>query len=162
MAILDICTYPNPILAAKAKPVLKIGREERRLFKDMIETMYSSDGVGLAAPQVGISKQIIIISPNAEEGEERVLINPKILESSGSEIGIEGCLSVPGISGNIVRATKIKFQALDINGKQISEVISGFPARVIQHEIDHLNGILLIDRLDFDKRQQVLNTYQKL
>ena len=161
MAILKIVAYPNPVLAKKAKPVARIGKEERKLFQDMIETMYAEDGVGLAAPQVGVSRQIIVISPNARPGEERVLLNPVVLEISGQEMGAEGCLSLPNVSGEILRATKVKLRALDINGKQITELFQGFPARVIQHEIDHLNGMLLIDRLDFDKRQEVLSAYQR-
>ena len=162
MAVLKIAQYPSAILAKKAKTVTTIGKEEQQLIQDMIETMYHDDGVGLAAPQVGVSKQIIVISPRAHRGEERVLINPVITESSGEEVGLEGCLSLPGISGEVRRATKIKFQALDPTGAHIVETAQAFTARVIQHEIDHLNGILLIDRVDFNKRQELLSAYQRL
>ena len=162
MTKLKILQYPNPSLAQKAKPIIRIGKEEEKLIRNMIEAMYSDDGVGLAAPQVGVLKRIIVISPNARPGEERALINPVILEASGSEIGLEGCLSLPGISGEVRRARKIKFHALDMKGRQISEECEDFPARVIQHEIDHLEGILLIDRVDFDKRQELLSAYQRL
>lgn len=162
MTPLKVLTYPHPLLAQKAKLVRRLTREDRQLIRDMIETMYLDDGVGLAAPQVAVSKRIIIISPEAKRGEERVLINPEVLESSGSELGVEGCLSLPGISGEVRRASKIKFRALDLNEKSIEEECVGFAARVIQHEIDHLNGILLIDRVDFNKRQELLSTYQRL
>ncbi len=162
MALLKIVVYPDPVLAKKAQPIRQISAQDKKLFRDMIDTMYEGDGVGLAAPQVGVSKQIIVISPNAKRGEERILINPQVLDSSGSELGVEGCLSLPGVSGDVLRATTIKLHALDEQGREINETFYGFAARVIQHEIDHLNGILLIDRFDFDKRQEVLSNYLKL
>ena len=140
-----------------------MSRQDFRLIKDMIDTMYQEDGVGLAAPQVGVSKRIIVVSPNARRGEERVYINPEIIESSPEkEIGLEGCLSLPGISCEVQRSKKIKFKALDLNGVEQAEELLNFPARVIQHEIDHLNGVLIIDRVDFNQRQSLLGTYRRL
>lgn len=163
MAVLKVLEYPDPILSAKAKPLGSISKKDLELIRDMIDTMYREDGVGLAAPQVGISKRIIVISPNARRGEEEAYINPEILESSKEqELGLEGCLSVPGISCEVRRAQKIKFKALTPKGNQCIQELDGFPARVVQHEIDHLNGILLIDRLDFNKRQAVLSAHQRL
>ena len=163
MSILKVLEYPNPVLLKKANPLGSVGAQELKLFQDMIDTMYQEDGVGLAAPQVGISKRIIVVSPNAKRGEERILINPEILEASEEvELGMEGCLSLPGISGEVRRAKKITFQALDLKWKLIKEKVEGFHARVIQHEIDHLNGLLLIDRVDFDQRQTLLSEYQRL
>src|SRR3989338_477534 len=163
MAKLKIFEYPNPILSKKAKLVDKLSPKDLHLIEDMVETMYQEEGVGLAAPQVGVSKRIIVISPNAKHGEERALINPEVIESSREEeMGLEGCLSVPGVSCEILRARKIKLQAFDIKGLKIIEEFQNFPARVIQHEIDHLNIILLINRVGFDQRQSLLGQYKRL
>ena len=162
MSLLKIRTYPDPVLKKKAEPVKQFGPEEQKLFDDMIKTMHAEDGVGLAAPQVGISKRILIASPTMTEGEEYVFVNLEILEARGRELGLEGCLSLPGISGEIPRAKIIRFRALDRQGKAVEMEVKDFFARIIQHELDHLNGILLIDRVDFDKRQELLAAYQRL
>ena len=162
MALSKVRTYPDPILKKKAEPLTQFGPEEQRLFDDMIETMYLEDGVGLAAPQIGISKQILVASPKMTQGEEHVFVNPEILEARGRELGLEGCLSLPGVSGEIARARIIRFRALDRKGNPLEMEIKDFFARIIQHEMDHLNGILLIDRVDFDKRQELLAGYQRL
>lgn len=162
MSLLKIRTYPDPILKKKAEPLTVFSPEEQRLFDNMIETMHAEDGVGLAAPQVGISKRVLVASPTMTRGEEYVIVNPEILEATGREIGVEGCLSLPGISGEIPRAKTIRLRAVDRHGKSIEMEIQDFFARIVQHETDHLNGILLIDRVDFDKRQELLATYQRL
>ncbi len=162
MALLKIKKYPDPILKKKAEPLAQFGPEEQKLFDSMIETMYTEDGVGLAAPQVGISKRVLIASPTMTPGEEYVFVNPEIVEAKGRELGLEGCLSLPGISGEIPRAKTIHLRAQDRRGKWIEIKVKDFFARIIQHELDHLNGILLIDRVDFDKRQELLATYQRL
>ena len=160
MAILKVLTYPNPLLQKKATRVETVSSTEKQLIRDMIETMYTDDGVGLAAPQVGVSKRIFIASPNATPGEEMVFINLRILESSGTQIGPEGCLSLPGISGQVQRAKKIKYETMTENGKIVLGEATDFLARIIQHELDHLDGKLLIDRVDFSKRQEILSEYQ--
>ena len=162
MAVLKIKKYPDPILKKKAEPLTQFGPEEQKLFDNMIDTMYTEDGVGLAAPQVGISKRVLIASPTMTPGEEYVFVNPEVVEAKGRELGLEGCLSLPGISGEIPRAKIIQFRAQDRQGKRVEMTIKDFFARIIQHELDHLNGILLIDRVDFDKRQELLATYQRL
>jgi peptide deformylase len=162
MAILKIRHYPDPILKKRSEPLDRLGPEEEKIFQDMIETMYATDGVGIAAPQVGISKRIFIASPTMTEGEEYVFVNPEIVEARGREMGLEGCLSLPGISGEIPRAKVIKFRALDRKGNPVEMEVKDFFARIIQHEVDHLNGTLLIDRVDFDKRQELLASYQRL
>lgn len=163
MATRKIIEYPNPILSRKAKSVDRLNQKDIRLIEDMIDTMYHEDGVGLAAPQIGISKRIIVVSPNAKLGEERVFLNPEIIQSSREEeIGVEGCLSVPGISCEIRRAKKIKLQAMRVDGSKLIEEFIDFPARVIQHEVDHLNGILLIDRVSFNERQTLLSSQKRL
>ncbi len=160
MALLKIVTYPNPVLTTKSAEVKDFGPKMQKFFEDMIETMYVEDGVGLAAPQVGVSQQILIASPNQKQGEEYVIVNPKILEKSGQEKGNEGCLSFPGLSAEIVRAKKIRLQYQDRKGKLHEADIKDFFARVIQHEMDHLDGILMIDRVDFAKRHELLSLYQ--
>lgn len=162
MSILKVKKYPEAVLRKKAEPLTQFGPEEQKLFDDMIETMYAEDGVGLAAPQVGISKRVLVALPTLTRGEEVVFVNPEILEARGRELGLEGCLSLPGISGEIPRAKVIRFHALDRQGKPVEMEIRDFFARIIQHEVDHLNGVLLIDRVDFDKRQELLASYQRL
>ena len=162
MAILKIKTYPDPVLKKVAEPVTRFGVDEQKVFDDMIETMYQADGVGIAAPQVGISKRILIASPTMTPGEEYVIANPEIVKSQGRQLGLEGCLSLPGISGEIPRAKIICFRGQNRDGNPIEMTVKDFFARIIQHEIDHLNGVLLIDRLDFDKRQELLAAYQRL
>ena len=155
MAILNVLIYPNTVLTKKASPVTKIDARLKNLARDMIDTMYQEEGVGLAAPQIGVSKQIIVISPNARKGEERVLLNPEITyRSSEKELGSEGCLSVPDLAVNVSRSKVIRFRAMILDGSPIEEEACDFPARVIQHEVDHLNGILLVDYADFDQRQE--------
>lgn len=162
MALLKVRVYPDPILKLKAEPLTDFGPKEQKLFDDMIDTMHVEDGVGIAAPQIGVSKRIFIACPTVKKGEEYVIVNPEILESSGREIGAEGCLSVPGITGDVARAKKIKLRYQDRTGKSHTVELKDFFARICQHEMDHLDGILLIDRLDFNKRQEALAQYQRL
>lgn len=162
MAVLKVRTYPDPMLKKVAEPLTSFGPQEQKIFDDMIETMYVEDGVGIAAPQVGISKRIFIASPTMKEGEEYVFVNLEIIESQGKQVGVEGCLSLPKVSGEIPRAKTVRFKALDRHGNPVEMTVKDFFAKIIQHELDHLNGILLIDRLDFDKRQEILAAYQRL
>lgn len=162
MALLKVRTYPDPILKIKAAPLTEFGDKEQRLFDDMIETMYVEDGVGIAAPQIGVSKRIFIACPTMKKGEEYVMVNLEILESSGREMGMEGCLSLPGVSGEVARAKKLKVRYQDRFGKPHEMEVKDFFARVIQHEMDHLDGVLLIDRVSFNKRQEILSQYQLL
>ncbi len=160
MSILKIYKYPEPVLAKKAARVEAFGPDMLKLFDDMIETMYVSDGVGLAAPQIGVSKQIFVMCPTRVPGEEYIVINPVIESSSGKELGLEGCLSLPGISAEVPRATKLKLTYQDQHGKKHTLQAESFFARVIQHEIDHLNGMLIVDRFSFDKRRELLAQYE--
>ena len=162
MALLKIKTFPDPILKVKSARQEDFGPSMQKFFDDMLETMHIEDGVGLAAPQVGISKRIVVVCPTARQGEEYVIVNPEIYEQSGRENGVEGCLSLPGISGEVPRAKKIRFRYQDRHGKAHDVEAKDFFARVIQHEIDHLDGILLIDRVDFNQRLKLLAEYQRL
>ncbi len=152
--VLEIRKYPDPILSKKAERVEKIDQDIQRLIDNMIETMYAAPGVGLAAPQVGRSIRLIVFDPSVrnEEGKLTVLINPEIIEKEGEAIMKEGCLSVPGLEAEIKRAENVKVTGLDKNGNAVNIDAKGFLARVIQHEIDHLDGILLLDRIGFIKR----------
>lgn len=152
MSILQIRKYPDPVLRRKALPVKAVADAERRLIEDMIETMKVSDGVGLAATQAGVSKRIIVFNPSCDEWRADALINPVIVKRRGSEKKEEGCLSLPGINGLVSRSTQILVEGLDIKGKPVCFEAKGILARIFQHEIDHLDGILFIDRLNPIKR----------
>ncbi len=141
--IMEIRKLGDPILKIKAKKVEKIDEKVKNLARDMIETMKFSNGVGLAAPQVGESLRIIVVD---YEEDPIVFINPEILEMDGEVLDYEGCLSVPGVEVPIKRAERIVFKAQDLDGRTKKYKAKGLLARVIQHEIDHLEGILILDR----------------
>ena len=164
MPLLKLRIYPDPILKQKAGPLLQFTEKEQKLFDDMIETMFVEDGVGLAAPQIGISKRILITAPQMRKGQVYVIVNPEIYESSDREMemGMEGCLSLPGITGEVARAKRIRLRYQDRQGHVQDIEAKDFFARIIQHELDHLEGILLVDRVDFNKRQEILSQYQRL
>ncbi len=162
MAKLKIRTYPDPVLKKKTAPVTDFGPVMQRLFADMIETMHASDGVGLAAPQIGISQQIFIACPTLRRGEEYIMVNAVIEKKSGTSIAPEGCLSLPGISGTVVRAAKLRLAFQDRLGKRCLIESEDFFARVIQHEMDHLNGVLLIDHFKGVARERLIENYYTL
>lgn len=142
MGLRIIVKHPDPILREKSVPVKNITANVHKLLDDMAETMYAANGVGLAAPQVGINKRIVVI----DVGDGIIeLINPEIVAMEGEQIGPEGCLSIPGITGEVKRAQKCKVKALDRYGNPFEMEGEGLLARAFQHEIDHLNGILFID-----------------
>lgn len=145
MAIRFIVMDPDPVLREVAKPVKEVNRNIRKLLGDMAETMYDAGGVGLAAPQVGISKRVIVVDPQDGETGLIGLVNPEILEAEGEQLGPEGCLSIPGLNGDVKRHMKVKVKGLDENGEERIIEAEGFLARIFQHEIDHLNGILFTD-----------------
>jgi len=159
MAILEIKEYGEPVLREKALPVKEVTPEILNLIKDMAETMYADSGVGLAAPQVGVSKSIIII--DGEEDGLIVLINPMIVKSEGEVVAEEGCLSVPGIYSQVKRASKVTVKALNENGDPIEITKEALTARALQHEIDHLDGILFVDRIGRMERQMLLDKLKK-
>lgn len=160
MAKLKIRTYPDPVLKKKTASTTDFGPATQKLFDDMIETMHAADGVGLAAPQIGISQQIFITCPNMRHGDEHVMVNAEIEKKSGTAVAAEGCLSMPGISGEIVRAAKLRLTFQDRHGKKHTVESEDFFARVIQHEMDHLNGILLIDHFKGAERERLLEKYE--
>lgn len=143
MAIRNIVKYPDPILKEKAKQVTKFNERLAKLLDDMAETMYAANGVGLAAPQVGISKRVIVVDVGDQLYE---MVNPEIVEKSGEQMEPpEGCLSIPGLLGYVKRANKLQLKGQDRHGNPIELTAEGFLARAFQHEIDHLNGVLFID-----------------
>ena len=145
MSILQIRTFPDPILRSKAKPVMEINDDIKNLTSDMIETLLEAKGLGLAANQVGVLKRIIVL--NFPEKQPMALINPEIMKKIGRREVEEGCLSFPHHSGLVERSIKIKAQALDEHGGRLYFDSEELFAQVLQHEIDHLNGILFIDHL---------------
>lgn len=152
MAILPIVLHPNDVLRKKAKPVTKISKEIRQLLDDMVETMIAAPGVGLAGPQVGVSKRVLVVAPPGEEDgpepEPLQLVNPEIVKAEGwcHLPGGEGCLSLPGYRGDVERRYKLQVVALDRQGKKIYIDAEGLLAIILQHEIDHLDGVLFIDK----------------
>jgi peptide deformylase len=143
MAILDIRKAGDPVLKQKAAPVEKVTKKIKELIESMAETMYAADGVGLAAPQIGVSQRIIVI----DVGDGLIgLVNPVIVEQEGLECAAEGCLSIPGVFGDVERASRVTVEALDRNGKPVRIIADRLLARALQHEIDHLEGVLFIER----------------
>lgn len=153
MAIRPIITLPNPLLRRKARAVSRFDSELQRLIEDMIETMRAAPGVGLAAPQVGVLERVIVVE-YAEDDEKEdspkrlyIVVNPEIkVTSRETEIGVEGCLSIPGMQGEVERALQITVRGLNRHGQPVRIKAKGWLARIFQHEVDHLNGVLYTDR----------------
>ena len=143
MAILRVLTDEDPVLRKKALPLAKVTKNTHKLIKDMFDTMYDADGVGLAAPQVGVSQRVIVVDM---EDNPMSLINPKIVSEEGSSVDKEGCLSVPQVVGYVDRCHKICVEYLDKKGKPKRLTAEDMLARILQHEIDHLDGILFTDK----------------
>ena len=162
MAILPILHYPDPRLRVKAEPVARVDAAVRRLLDDMLETMYEAPGVGLAAPQVNVPRRLIVIDVSRERNDPLFLVNPEILEREGSIRLEEGCLSVPGIYEPVERAERIRFRALDREGRPYEREAQGLLAVCVQHEVDHLDGRLFVDYLSELKRQRIRKKMEKL
>jgi peptide deformylase len=152
--------YGDPVLKQVAKEVTDIDAALVRLVDDMFETMYEEPGIGLAAPQVGVRKRLFVYDMYAGE-DPKVVINPEIVDSDGEWEFDEGCLSVPGLSWNIVRPKTVHLIGLDLDGNELSIEADELEARVFQHEIDHLNGVLLIERLDDEQRREAMKVLRE-
>jgi peptide deformylase len=161
MAILQILRYPDPRLHKVAKPVAAVDEEIRKLTRNMAETMYAAPGVGLAATQVDVHKQLIVIDLSETRDQLMVLINPQILESRGKSDCEEGCLSVPGIFEKVSRAEWVKVRALDVNGKSFTLEATGMLSVCIQHEMDHLKGKVFVEYLSRLKQNRILSKLKK-
>lgn len=177
--MLSITKLGHPVLRAKAEPVGAIDAATKRLAEDMLEAMYAHDGCGLAANQVGVARRIVVIDTREAKkrpsvlrigGKSRpvhkhmpmVLINPEIELSGARESGSEACLSIPGIHGEVERPAVVRVRALDLEGREFEFEAEGLLARAMQHEMDHLNGILFIDRLDPAERKRVADELHQL
>ncbi len=157
MAVRTILHYPDPRLREKARPVAEITPEIKKLVEDMAETMYAAPGVGLAATQIGEPHRVFVIDIAGEDepSQLRVFINPEIVARDGELTWEEGCLSFPGVTEDIDRASKVKVRALDVDGKPFELEAEGLLAVAVQHELDHLDGVLMIDRMGALKKRIV-------
>jgi peptide deformylase len=161
MALLPILRFPDPRLKKVAAIVTKIDESTRKLVADMAETMYEAPGIGLAATQVNVHKRIVVIDVSEDKNELRVFINPTLGLCEGTQIGEEGCLSVPGIFDKVERAERVSVSYLDLDGKQQTLEAQGLLAVCIQHEIDHLNGTVFVDHLSLLKQTRIKNKMLK-
>lgn len=163
MATLPILRYPHEALAVRAEAVGAIDDDVRRLVRDMIETMHAAPGVGLAANQIGVTRQVAVVDVTAgeEPGKALVLINPRIIENTGSVVEDEGCLSLPGFTERVARPGRCVVEAMDLEGTIRRIEGEGLLARALNHEIDHLNGSLFIEHLSALKRRLIKKKVQK-
>ncbi|MDP3702768.1 MAG: peptide deformylase [Candidatus Omnitrophota bacterium] len=152
MSVRPICVEPHPVLRRAARPVAVFSEEIRRMARDMIETMYANDGIGLAAPQIGQDLQVFIANPSQERGREVVVVNPVLESTEGRATIVEGCLSVPNVWERVRRAARVRLRGQDAQGQALSIEAHGLLAIVLQHELDHLQGRLFIDRIAWWRR----------
>ena len=160
MAVLKVRRYGDPVLRRRAMPVSEVTPQIRRIVEDMTETMYDEVGIGLAAPQIGHSLRLLVVGDEEGRGVQ-ALVNPVITESGGTVTAEEGCLSLPGIFADVTRAQWVRLEAQDLEGRPIALTARGLRARVFQHEIDHLDGVLFIDRLDPVTRDRIKRRIKK-
>jgi peptide deformylase len=164
MALRPILILPDPLLRKQSKPVERVDAELKRLIDDMFETMYDAPGIGLAAPQLGVSRRLIVMDPAKDDAPKTplVMINPEILDRSEElRLHDEGCLSIPDFTAEIERPAKIRVAYIDREGKPEERELAGIWSTLVQHEIDHLNGILFIDYLSRLKRDMVVRKFSK-
>ncbi len=160
MAVLKIRKYGDPALRRRALPIEEVTPEVRQTIADMTETMYDEVGIGLAAPQVGVSLRLVVVGDEDGRGV-RALINPVIVEQGGQVTAEEGCLSIPGIFAPVTRAVWVRLEARDADDKPVELTARGLRARVLQHELDHLDGVLFLDRLDPVTRDRIKRKIKK-
>lgn len=166
MTVLPILEAPNPLLKAKAAPVERVDDELRRLAGDMLETMYDAPGVGLAAPQVGVMKRLFVLDiadrKRGEPADPMTLVNPEVVWDSGDALPLEeGCLSLPGQFADVARPSAVRLRYLDLEGQARELDADGLLARCVQHELDHLDGVLFVDRISALKRNMIMRKLQK-
>ena len=162
MSLLNIEMLGSEVLRTPAVEVAEVDDDLRRLIGDMFETMYRAEGGGLAAPQVGISRRVIVVDVHDDEVKPFALVNPRVVESSKeTEKGEEGCLSIPGLSAAVERPARVVVEGLDRDGSPLRVEGGGLLARCLQHEIDHLDGVLFIDRVGPLKRKMLLQKWKK-
>jgi len=160
----EILIWPDPILKKKASPVAEVNDSVRALVNDMFETMYAADGVGLAAPQIGVLKNVIVLdtTPRQPDSKPVAMVNPEIISLEGKMVYTEGCLSIPGEAEEVERAAKVTVKFLDPEGNRQTLVAEGLLAVAIQHETDHLNGTMFVDHLSALKRELIRKRMKRL
>jgi peptide deformylase len=160
----DILIWPDPILKKKASPVARVDEDVRALVKDMFDTMYAADGVGLAAPQIGLLKRVIVVDTRPRQPESRpiAMINPEIVATEGETTSTEGCLSIPGEAEEVERAAAVRVRYLDPDGREQTIVAEGLLAIAVQHETDHLDGTVFVDRISTLKRELIRKRMKRL
>lgn len=161
MSKLEILEFPDPRLRTVAKPVEQFDAALRQLITDMTETMYAENGIGLAATQVNVHRQLLVLDVSDTRDQSRVYINPEVLETVGDETCEEGCLSVPGIYAEVSRAQKVRVRAQNVDGSSFEETLEGMAAICLQHEMDHLKGVLFVDYLSPLKQRMVRKKLEK-
>ena len=161
MALLPILRFPDPRLKKVAQPVTKVDASIRKLAADMAETMYEAPGIGLAATQVDVHKRVVVIDISEDKNDLRVFINPELSQCVGAQTGEEGCLSVPGIYDKVERAELVTVSYLDLDGKPQTLRAEGLLAVCLQHELDHLNGLVFVDHLSQLKQARIKNKLAK-
>lgn len=161
MTVRKVTKFPEKVLLNKTAKVKKVDPDLITLAGDMFDTMYVNEGVGLSANQVGIGKRIAVINPTGKKKDELVMINPEITRKEGTDKMEEGCLSMPGVCSEVKRAMAIEVRFLDLEGSAKTLRLEGLPARIVQHELDHLNGHLFIHRVSPLKRSQLIKKYKK-
>ncbi len=163
MAVLEIVTYPNSVLTRRAEEIEKVDREIRKLISDMVDTMYANGGIGLAAPQVGVSKRVVVVDVRLYDPSTSLIsiVNPEVIAEGEEVVHEEGCLSVPGCVEGIKRRKWIKVRGLNERGREIEVEGEGMLAIALQHEIDHLNGKVVLDRMSRVKRDLYKKRLQK-
>jgi peptide deformylase len=162
--IYEIVKYPDPVLSTPAQPVTAFDEDLKTLVEEMLESMYAAHGIGLAAPQIGLSKRLTVIDVNFKKdpADQIVLVNPEIIEREGKQLEEEGCLSLPEIREKVNRAAKVKVRAQNLKGEWFEIEGEELLARAFQHEIDHLDGVLFIDRLSRLKRDLLIRKIKKM
>jgi len=160
----EILIWPDPRLKEKALPVTAVDDDVRQLIDDMFETMYAAEGIGLAATQIGVQKRVVVVDTSSgdEEVKPFAMVNPEILETEGTMKYREGCLSIPGEAEEVKRAARVKVRFLDREGKQVEMEATGLTAVCIQHECDHLEGVLFVDHLSSLKRELIKKRMKRL
>ncbi len=164
MSVLPIRLYPDPVLRVQCAPVEEFGPDLKHLVADMIETMHEAPGVGLAAPQVGVELRVAVVDATAgmDPDAVRVLVNPRVVDSAGVDTDTEGCLSIPDFTEKVTRPASVRIAATDLEGSPFEMDAEDIEARVIQHELDHLDGVLFVDRLRGLRRQRARSFLRRL
>lgn len=164
MALRPIRCYPDPVLRVRCAPVERFDEDLRRLARDLVETMHAAPGVGLAAPQVGeaVRLAVVDVSVGEDPAELHVLVNPVIVEASGSAVETEGCLSIPEVTEKVERPAAVEVTACDLDGQPLRLAASGWLARALCHEIDHLDGVLFVDHLRGLRRERVRRVLRRM